>query len=78
MQEDNKGWDLLSFKIVGYKGSDSTAKVRIAFTERSNSFGVIDITEDTQWEKIGDEWFCAECGVRTHLSMNASLVIETR
>lgn len=74
MREDNNGWNLLKFKIIDSINKISVAMVKIAFTERSNSFGTIDIIEDTKWEKVNDEWFCIDCGVRTHLTMNTALV----
>jgi hypothetical protein len=83
MEEDNKGWKLLEFKIVQSFMKQNHATFRIEFIERVpkgyfplNLHHKTKITQVSTWEKINDTWYCRDACSRTHLTMNGDLVMR--
>jgi hypothetical protein len=74
MRQDNSGWKLINYRVLEIKKQDFGTVAKIKFTEQSKSHGLFNIIENTHWIKREGEWFCSDCGVRTHLSLNALLV----
>lgn len=85
MESDNSGWQLLSFQIVSAgKNTDSGVILKIKFLEKAPvkynlsgmNIGGFSITQDTEWLKENDRWYCKDAGSRTHLSLNHALTVE--
>jgi hypothetical protein len=88
MSEDNEGWGLLDYEIVGArKIGDEKVKVKIKFHEKmASSFaeklgldvdkGLFDSEQETKWKIIDGVWYCVDAGSRMHLPMNSMIVVE--
>lgn len=89
MNEDNKGWELLSFEILSAeKISDDRVSLSLNFVENApldflenlgmeiNDNAEIEFAEESIWLKIDGTWYCYEAGSRSHLPLNDSIVVE--
>ena len=83
MEEDNKGWKLMEFKIVESFIKQNYATFKIEFIERVpegyfpfNLYHKSKITQLSTWEKIDGTWYCRDACSRTHLTMNGDLVMR--
>jgi hypothetical protein len=83
MIKNNDGWKLISFRIIKKLSKGNYAAFRIEFIEQVpdgyfpyNIKKAIRWTDVSTWEKIDGIWFCRDACTRTHLNMNADLVMQ--
>lgn len=85
MEEDNKGWKLMEFKIVESFIKQNHAAFKIEFIEKVPEgylplklHNKTKITQLSTWERIDGTWYCRDACSRTHLTMNGDLVMRDK
>lgn len=83
MEENNKGWKLIEFRIIESITKDNYAALKMEFVEKVpkgyfpfNAYNGIKIMQVSTWEQIDNIWYCRNAGTRTHLPLNGDLVMK--